>query len=330
MLELIDTIQHRSRYIFVAVLVIVNILLLSWMITEIQRHPVHAAASNNADSSNALFGDVGSANVVTNGFNDMAAAAGQAASSFAAGVNDSLGSTGSSIASAGRFLGNGLYEGVRGVGHAAAVSLLFTAQIIGNGLAAIFYAPSHIFGFVAKASPVSALVTPAYSAHVPVIDPYAIDLYTTKVAAVTTPKVEAAAATTSSATQWPIHGNITTPFGVPELPYQAIHTGIDISDGNRPGVTPVHPFKAGRVLATIWGNTGLGNHVVIDHGNGMTSVYGHLASISVATGQQVDLGTVVGYEGSTGVSTGTHLHFEVWLNGVAVDAHRFILGQPYF
>ncbi len=127
---------------------------------------------------------------------------------------------------------------------------------------------------------------------------------------------------------WPIHGEITTMFGVPELPYQAIHTGLDISDGKAPGITPVHAYRSGTVI-TVTSIGGLGHHMVIDHGNGVTSVYGHLNSFNVTVGQHVTTGYVIGMEGTTGVSTGPHVHFEIRVNGQATDPHQFISGEPY-
>jgi murein DD-endopeptidase MepM/ murein hydrolase activator NlpD len=130
-----------------------------------------------------------------------------------------------------------------------------------------------------------------------------------------------------TAPQWPIHGSITTLFGAPDWPFQAIHTGIDISDGWHSGVTPIHPFKPGRVIAVLH-TGGLGNHVIVDHGEGMTSVYGHMAFTSVQVGQLVDESAVLGTEGSTGASTGTHLHFEIRINNSPVNPMLYIPGRP--
>lgn len=127
---------------------------------------------------------------------------------------------------------------------------------------------------------------------------------------------------------WPIKGQITTRFGVPHWPYQPVHTGIDISDGQRPGVTPIKPFRPGRVTEVIHSNLGLGNHVVVDHGQGLTSVYAHLHTITVQVGQQVGNQTQLGTEGSTGASTGTHLHFEIRQYGQAIDPHQHIGSHP--
>jgi murein DD-endopeptidase MepM/ murein hydrolase activator NlpD len=68
--------------------------------------------------------------------------------------------------------------------------------------------------------------------------------------------------------------------------------------------------------------------VIIDHGKGVTSVYAHLASISVKEGKKVGMDTVLGYEGTTGLSTGVHLHFEIRVNGQAADPRQFISGHP--
>jgi murein DD-endopeptidase MepM/ murein hydrolase activator NlpD len=171
---------------------------------------------------------------------------------------------------------------------------------------------------------------------VPIIDPNSPELVAARKALPATQPAPAAAAAApaapevpqaSSVVAWPLHGTITTLFGVPELPYQAIHTGLDISDGKRPGTTPIKAFRQGKVLQTLT-TGGLGNHVIVDHGNGVTSVYGHLNSISVQVGQTVDTTTILGYEGTTGVSTGSHLHFEIRVNGQATDPHQFISGQP--
>lgn len=126
---------------------------------------------------------------------------------------------------------------------------------------------------------------------------------------------------------WPMHGQITTHFGEKGRFYRSAHTGIDISDGKRSGITAIKAFRRGKVLTTTR-NSGLGNHVIIDHGNGITSVYAHLSTISVQAGQDVDTSTVLGLQGSTGVSTGPHLHFEIRVNGQATDPRPFIAGQP--
>jgi murein DD-endopeptidase MepM/ murein hydrolase activator NlpD len=83
--------------------------------------------------------------------------------------------------------------------------------------------------------------------------------------------------------------------------------------------TAVHAAAAGKVTFTGWHPYGGGNRVVIDHGNGLETTYNHLSSSSVKVGQQVSRGDVVAMSGTTGASTGCHLHFEVMVNGEVVD-----------
>lgn len=104
---------------------------------------------------------------------------------------------------------------------------------------------------------------------------------------------------------WPAAGRITQEF-------KFYHPGIDIA--NRSG-GPILAADSGRVIAAGWDATGYGNKVLIDHGNGFITLYGHLSVISVREGQTVHRGDLLGQMGSTGRSTGTHLHFEVRQGG---------------
>lgn len=128
-------------------------------------------------------------------------------------------------------------------------------------------------------------------------------------------------------TVWPMHGRVTAEFGVPHRPWQSRHSGIDITSARPSGVTPVTVFRSGTV-ATATRAGGLGVHVIVDHGEGLTSVYAHLSRISVHPGQYVIPGDTIGFEGSTGASTGTHLHFEVRLNGQPVNPRQYQAGNP--
>lgn len=114
---------------------------------------------------------------------------------------------------------------------------------------------------------------------------------------------------------WPCGGSITSPFGPRTDPYTGYHEGVDI--GASTG-TPVLAMGNAQVLSAGW-NGGYGNCVIIDLGNGIQAYYGHLSSISVSTGQTVNQGDVVGAVGSTGNSTGPHLHFGVISGGGFVD-----------
>lgn len=112
--------------------------------------------------------------------------------------------------------------------------------------------------------------------------------------------------------QWPVQGPITSPFG---WRWGRMHEGIDIGVGSG---TPVHAAAAGTVIYASW-EEGYGNFVVIDHGGGIATAYGHNTSLTVTVGQHVDQGQLIAYSGSTGHSTGPHVHFEVRVNGNPVD-----------
>jgi murein DD-endopeptidase MepM/ murein hydrolase activator NlpD len=112
--------------------------------------------------------------------------------------------------------------------------------------------------------------------------------------------------------QWPVQGPLTSPFG---MRWGRLHPGIDIAV---PSGTPVHASAAGTVIYAGW-ESGYGNFVVIDHGGGIATAYGHNTSVAVAVGQHVEQGQVIAYSGSTGFSTGPHVHFEVRVNGNPVD-----------
>jgi murein DD-endopeptidase MepM/ murein hydrolase activator NlpD len=115
----------------------------------------------------------------------------------------------------------------------------------------------------------------------------------------------------------------TSPFGWrtdPILHDWSLHTGEDLA---APLGTPVYAVAAGRVVAA-GPNDGYGNQVVIDHGGGVASAYNHLSVIAVPVGAQMRAGQLVGQVGSTGMSTGAHLHFEIRLDGRPVDPVPFM------
>jgi murein DD-endopeptidase MepM/ murein hydrolase activator NlpD len=103
---------------------------------------------------------------------------------------------------------------------------------------------------------------------------------------------------------WPVHGPVTSGYG-PR--WGRMHTGIDV--GARGG-TPIHAAKAGEVIYTGWLG-GYGNTVLIDHGEGVATLYGHQSRIAATEGQVLNQGDVLGFVGTTGHSTGNHLHFEI-------------------
>ena len=129
-------------------------------------------------------------------------------------------------------------------------------------------------------------------------------------------------------TAWPVHGVVTLNFGESDLPYQPFHTGIDIANPNGKIGDPVTPFLKGKVIYANEISWGYGKHVIIDHGNNITSIYGHLNEIDVKEGATVSPGDVIGKEGHTGWATGPHVHFEIRVFGIPVNPNTFVVGNP--
>jgi murein DD-endopeptidase MepM/ murein hydrolase activator NlpD len=115
---------------------------------------------------------------------------------------------------------------------------------------------------------------------------------------------------------WPYYGNITGWFG--EGRGGSYHKGIDIDGFGNYGA-PIAAAGSGTVIVAAWDDWGLGYHIKILHDDGSMTVYGHLSEIWVSAGEYVGQGQSIGALGSTGYSTGTHLHFELWIGGGPVD-----------
>ncbi len=113
---------------------------------------------------------------------------------------------------------------------------------------------------------------------------------------------------------WPTQGTITQRFSW-------YHPGIDIANNTLPMDVAA---DSGHVIYAGWDGTGYGNMIIIDHGNGFKTRYGHLSQIMVLNGQTVKRGDVIGRMGSTGRSTGPHTHFEIYLNGTRVNPLSYL------
>lgn len=129
---------------------------------------------------------------------------------------------------------------------------------------------------------------------------------------------------------WPVPSctYLTSRFGLRVHPVYGTtksHTGVDI--GAASGAAIVAADGGEVTMAGV--NSGYGNCVMIDHGNGYKTLYGHMSSIAVSNGQTVSKGDTIGYVGSTGVSTGPHCHFEVWLSGSRIDPEQFFSGLTF-
>jgi murein DD-endopeptidase MepM/ murein hydrolase activator NlpD len=122
---------------------------------------------------------------------------------------------------------------------------------------------------------------------------------------------------------WPVEGRLMSPFGGRTDPLSgegAIHTGVDLSV---PQGTPVHVAADGIVVHADWRN-GYGRLVIVDHGNGLQTYYGHLSRFEVVTGQEIRRGDILGQSGSSGRVTGPNLHYEVRMAGTPVNPYPYL------
>lgn len=122
---------------------------------------------------------------------------------------------------------------------------------------------------------------------------------------------------------WPVNGPLMSHFGMRMDPFSGqggFHPGVDIYANIG---TPVRAPADGTIIQAGW-NGGYGMSVIIDHENGMQTLFGHLSRVSLRVGQEIRRGDVLGLTGSTGRSTGPHLHYEVHVNGAPVNPHRYL------
>lgn len=122
---------------------------------------------------------------------------------------------------------------------------------------------------------------------------------------------------------WPVIGPITSSFGEREDPFNgegAFHSGVDISASFGEAVRAT----ADGTVETASMASGYGREILMNHGNGIETLYGHLSGFAVTTGQQVSRGQVIGYVGMSGRSTGPHLHYEVRIHNTPVNPYRYL------
>ncbi len=122
---------------------------------------------------------------------------------------------------------------------------------------------------------------------------------------------------------WPVVGPVTSSFGERSDPFNgegAFHAGVDIASGYG---DPVRATADG-MIAVAGPATGYGREIVVDHGYGVSTLYGHLSGFAVTPGEQVRRGQVIGYVGSSGRSTGPHLHYEVRIRSTPVNPHKYL------
>ncbi len=124
--------------------------------------------------------------------------------------------------------------------------------------------------------------------------------------------------------KWPVPTNryVSSHYGYRNIfGYREFHTGIDIP---APQGTPIIASNSGVVTTARYASTGYGNRVIVDHGGGYKTLYAHCNSLNVKVGDYVNQGDVIAYVGTTGMSTGNHLHFEIRENDVTVNPYPYI------
>jgi len=119
---------------------------------------------------------------------------------------------------------------------------------------------------------------------------------------------------------WPATGKITLEFGQMSL-YQLYHTGIDIANIVGTEITPLYEGTVTYAGEVSWG---FGKHIIIDNGDNVSTIYAHLSKIFVYKGQKVSRGDVIGKMGTTGWSTGPHLHFQINIYGIPINPRVFL------
>jgi murein DD-endopeptidase MepM/ murein hydrolase activator NlpD len=321
--DIMDTFSNKARVVTGTIIVVFGLILLPVFLSLPMASSKAQAAGTDSTSDDTSTND--SPNIITSGLfqstDKLSKFTGSAAQNVSDGVNATASSLATAAADSGKLVAHGVAGGATLIANGVGSTVTFAAHTTGK-----------VVGFIGNTPPVSAVIKPADKTPSPEIgknDPLAVPAGQTKTSAPpAATQAQPTSPQTDSSASWPIHGTITTYFGQSDMPYQRYHTGIDISDGKSSGITPIHPFKAGRIVEVIHSSVSLGNHVIVDHGGGITSVYGHMYSTAVSAGQIVDKNSVLGYEGSTGASTGPHVHFEIRVNGQAVDPRKYVSGSP--
>jgi murein DD-endopeptidase MepM/ murein hydrolase activator NlpD len=333
MVEYSDSFLFKMRFLVGSALIVFALLLLPLFVSLIVPNPkVQAANTTTPALSDSNLQN--SPNIITSGLftasDNLSKTTNSAGNAVNNGVNSATQSFMAATTSSGRFIAHGTGKSATFLVHGVTGGFGLMTRVAVFPIKFATHSASNVFGIISKPPAVSSVIRPADEAQVEVINngtPPLPPSSAPTIPAQTAP-AQAPLPTVDSSAQWPIHGKITTEFGASDWPYQLHHTGIDIADGKPAGTTPIHPFKAGRVIQVIHSTVSLGNHVVVDNGGGVTSVYGHMYKTNVQVGQQVDKNSVLGWVGSTGASTGPHVHFEIWLNGLLQNPHNYVPGHP--
>lgn len=340
MFESVNLFLFKWRYFYFGfLLILASMLLLSFLLASVASGSPQDTKGNN--TVGVPINESDNPNTITAGAFKIADGLEKSINSAEDMANNTMQAAGEAVSQSGNLIAQGTKSIASGTAGASKATLSGAGSLvgtvgsasgsfaggIGEGVGYIANLPGKALGTISNSDIITSAIQPADHAEVPIIDPNSPALQEARVA-MGKPEPDPLSPQADTLSAWPIHGEITAAFGESHLPYQVTHSGIDISDGRPSGVTPVKPFKSGRVIEAGKSSQGLGNHVVIDHGSGVTSVYGHLSSVSVQAGQAADKNTNLGFQGSTGVSTGPHVHFEIRVNGLAADPRHFIDGRP--
>ena len=325
-MELLEIHSSKLRVILGSMIIVAGFVILSVLVSSFNTNK--AVIAMPAAGEAASLQPYGGPNTVASGLADMAGVTANAIDSTEHALTSSFTASISVTAGSARALAAGTVIAAKAAGRVSYRVLTVAASAAANTVIFVVHAPIKAVGWAAQTLSSSSVARPADNSQVPVIDTQLATLYPKDGTALQEHIEELVAAQAGTPAAWPINGRVTTLFGVPHRPYQDTHTGLDISSGQRSGITLIKPFRPGTVTNVVSSKYGLGNHVVVDHGNGLTSLYAHMYSISVSAGQTVEAGTTLGLEGSTGVSTGTHLHCEIRQDGRAMDPRDYIAGQP--
>ncbi len=150
-------------------------------------------------------------------------------------------------------------------------------------------------------------------------------------AAESTPAPKPPAVMGTGSFSWPVPSctYVTSRFGLrihPVYKTEKYHSGLDVGAGYGAAIVAA---DTGSVVRAGNSGDGYGNCVILDHGNGYTTLYAHMSSVSVSEGQSVNKGSTIGYVGSSGLSTGPHCHFEIWSGGSRTDPEQFFSGLSF-
>ena len=137
------------------------------------------------------------------------------------------------------------------------------------------------------------------------------------------PSAQTARTANASGFMYPLPGGgrVSCSFGYRTDPFPSNHTGVDLAIASG---SPIVASKAGTVASVVKSNTGYGNCIMINHGDGTSTRYAHCSKMYVSNGQKVSQGETIAAVGSTGLSTGPHLHFEIYINGARVNPMPYI------